>query len=134
MNKIKFDNKTLEDVFEQLALGKSVKSVLDDKNLSYEGLRKLMRKKPKIRRLYEEAKEDGIDYLLSNNIDMLNKTVDEFKANGKGDLAITNLLKEITNLNRWIASKLLPKYNDNAQKLQLSNADNKPLIVKWAKD
>ena len=30
MNKIKFDNKTLEDVFEQLALGKSVKSVLDD--------------------------------------------------------------------------------------------------------
>ena len=133
MNKIKFDNKTLEDVFEQLALGKSVKSVLDEKNLSYEGLRKLMRKKPKIRRLYEEAKEDGIDYLLSNNIDMLNKTVDEFKANGKGDLAITNLLKEITNLNRWKASKLLPKYNDNAQKLQLSNADNKPLIVKWDK-
>ncbi len=134
MNKIKFDSATLEDVFEQLALGKSVKSVLDDKNLSYEGLRKLMRKKPKIRRLYEEAKEDGIDYLLSNNIDLLNKTVDEFKANGKGDLAITNLLKEITNLNRWKASKLLPKYNDNAQKLQLSNADNKPLIVKWAKD
>jgi len=134
MNKIKFDSATLEDVFEQLALGKSVKSVLDDKNLSYEGLRKLMRKKPKIRRLYEEAKEDGIDYLLSNNIDMLNKTVDEFKANGKGDLAITNLLKEITNLNRWKASKLLPKYNDNAQKLQLSNADNKPLIVKWSKD
>ena len=134
MNKIKFDNKTLENVFEQLALGKSVKSVLDEKNLSYEGLRKLMRKKPKIRQLYEEAKEDGIDYLLSNNIDLLNKTVDEFKANGKGDLAITNLLKEITNLNRWKASKLLPKYNDNAQKLQLSNADNKPLIVKWSKD
>ena len=134
MNKIKFDSATLEDVFEQLALGKSVKSVLDDKNLSYEGLRKLMRKKPKIRQLYEEAKEDGIDYLLSNNIDLLNKTVDEFKANGKGDLAITNLLKEITNLNRWKASKLLPKYNDNAQKLQLSNADNKPLIVKWSKD
>ena len=134
MNKIKFDSATLEDVFEQLALGKSVKSVLDDKKLSYEGLRKLMRKKPKIRQLYNEAKEDGIDYLLSNNIDMLNKTVDEFKANGKGDLAITNLLKEITNLNRWKASKLLPKYNDNAQKLQLSDADNKPLIVKWAKD
>jgi hypothetical protein len=134
MNKIKFDNKTLEDVFEQLALGKSVKSVLDDKKLSYEGLRKLMRKKPKIRQLYNEAKEDGIDYLLSNNLDVLNKTIDEFKANGKGDLAITNLLKEITNLNRWKASKLLPKYNDNAQKIQLSNADNKPLIVKWAKD
>ena len=134
MNTTKFDNQTLSEIFEQLALGKSVKSVLDEKQLSYEGLRKLMRKKPKIRKLYEEAKEDWIDYLLSNNIDILNKTVEEFKANGKGDLAITNLLKEITNLNRWKASKLLPKYNDNAQKLQLSNADNKPLIVKWSKD
>jgi len=129
---MKYDQATLEEIFEQLALGKSVKSVLDDKNLSYEGLRKLMRKKPKIRQLYEEAKEDGIDYLLSNNIDILNKTVEEFKANGKGDLAITNLLKEITNLNRWKASKLLPKYNDNVKKLELANADNKPLIVKWS--
>ena len=129
---MKYDQATLEDIFEQLALGKSVKSVLDDKKLSYEGLRKLMRKKPKIRQLYEEAKEDGIDYLLSNNIDILNKTVEEFKANGKGDLAITNLLKEITNLNRWKASKLLPKYNDNVKKLELANADNKPLIVKWS--
>ena len=66
MNKIKFDKKTLEDIFQKIALGNSIKSVLDDKNLSYEGLRKLMRKKPKIRQLYEEAKEDGIDYLLSN--------------------------------------------------------------------
>ena len=129
---MKYDQATLEDIFEQLALGKSVKSVLDDKKLSYEGLRKLMRKKPKIRQLYEEAKEDGIDYLLSNNIDILNKTVEEFKANGKGDLAITNLLKEITNLNRWKASKLLPKYNDNVKKLELANADNKPLVVKWS--
>ena len=38
MNKIKFDSATLEDVFEQLALGKSVKSVLDDKNLSMKAL------------------------------------------------------------------------------------------------
>lgn len=129
---MKYDQATLEEIFEQLALGKSVKSVLDEKKLSYEGLRKLMRKKPKIRQLYEEAKEDGIDYLLSNNIDVLNKTVEEFKANGKGDLAITNLLKEITNLNRWKASKLLPKYNDNVKKLELANADNKPLIVKWS--
>ena len=129
---MKYDQATLSDIFEQLALGKSVKSVLDEKKLSYEGLRKLMRKKPKIRQLYEEAKEDGIDYLLSNNIDILNKTVEEFKANGKGDLAITNLLKEITNLNRWKASKLLPKYNDNVKKLELANADNKPLIVKWS--
>ena len=129
---MKYDQATLSDIFEQLALGKSVKSVLDEKKLSYEGLRKLMRKKPKIRQLYEEAKEDGIDYLLSNNIDILNKTVEEFKANGKGDLAITNLLKEITNLNPWKASKLLPKYNDNVKKLELANADNKPLIVKWS--
>ena len=41
---------------------------------------------------------------------------------------------QVIQLNKWKASKLLGKYNDNAQKLQLSNADNKPLIVKWSKD
>jgi len=134
MNKIKFDNKTLEDVFEQLALGKSVKSVLDDKNLSYEGFRKTIRKSDKLKKLYDDAKEDGVELLLSESNKKLEDAINEFKANGKGDLATSHLIKEFVQLNKWKASKLLGKYNDNAQKLQLSNADNKPLIVKWSKD
>ena len=134
MNKIKFDKKTLEDIFQKIALGNSIKSVLDDKNLSYEGFRKTIRKSDKLKKLYDDAKEDGVELLLSESNKKLEDAINEFKANGKGDLATSHLIKEFVQLNKWKASKLLGKYNDNAQKLQLSNADNKPLIVKWAKD
>ena len=78
-----------------------------------------------------------IDEIQSANALQLQKledAINEFKVNGKGDLATSHLIKEFVQLNKWKASKLLGKYNDNAQKLQLSNADNKPLIVKWSKD
>jgi predicted peroxiredoxin len=134
MNKIKFDKKTLENIFKKIALGNSIKSVLDDMNLSYEGFRKTIRKSDKLKKLYDDAKEDGVELLLSESNKKLEDAINEFKVNGKGDLATSHLIKEFVQLNKWKASKLLGKYNDNAQKLQLSNADNKPLIVKWSKD
>ena len=133
MNTTKFDKKTLEDIFKKIALGNSIKSILDEMNLSYEGFRKTIRKNEKLNKLYEYAKEDGVELLLSESNKKLEEAINEFKANGKGDLATSHLIKEFVQLNKWKASKLLPKYNDNAQKLQLSNADNKPLIVKWDK-
>ena len=134
MNIVKFDKKTLEDIFKKIALGNSIKSVLDEMNLSYEGFRKTIRKSDKLKKLYDDAKEDGVELLLSESNKKLEEAINEFKANGKGDLATSHLIKEFVQLNKWKASKLLGKYNDNAQKLQLSNADNKPLIVKWSKD
>ena len=134
MNNIKFTNEILDQIYCQLALGNGIKNILKDLNLSWEGFRKLMHKKPKVREQYELAKQDGVDYLLSERATELRKAIEDFKANGKGDLATSHLIKEAVALTKWKASKLLPKYNDNAQKLQLSNADNKPLIVKWSKD
>nr|BAR15097.1 DNA binding protein [uncultured Mediterranean phage uvMED] len=134
MNNIKFTNEILDQIYCQLALGNGIKNILKDLNLSWEGFRKLMHKKPKVREQYELAKQDGVDYLLSESATELRKAIEDFKANGKGDLATSHLIKEAVALTKWKASKLLPKYNDNAQKLQLSNADNKPLIVKWSKD
>jgi len=134
MNNIKFTNEILDQIYCQLALGNGIKNILKDLNLSWEGFRKLMHKKPKVREQYELAKQDGVDYLLSESATELRKAIEDFKANGKGDLATSHLIKEAVALTKWKASKLLPKYNDNAQKLQLSNTDNKPLIVKWSKD
>ena len=134
MNNIKFTNEILDQIYCQLALGNGIKNILKDLNLSWEGFRKLMHKKPKVREQYELAKQDGVELLLSESNTELKKAIEDFKANGKGDLATSHLIKEFVQLNKWKASKLLGKYNDNAQKLQLSNADNKPLIVKWSKD
>ena len=131
---MKYNQELLNKIYEQLALGNSIKSVLKDLNLSWEGFRQLMHKKPKVRQEYELAKQDGVDYLLSDSTTQLKKAIEEFKANGKGDLATSHLIKENVQFNKWLASKLLPKYNDNVKKLELANADNKPLIVKWSKD
>ena len=132
MNNIKFDKKTLEEIFQKIALGNSIKSVLDDKGLSYEGFRKTIRKSDKLKKLFDEAKEDGVELLLSESNTELKKAIEDFKANGKGDLATSHLIKEAVALTKWKASKLLPKYNDNVKKLELANHDNQPLIVKWS--
>ena len=44
-NKIKFTAEVLEAIFAELALGKSIKKVLEAKSLSWEGFRKLLHKK-----------------------------------------------------------------------------------------
>ena len=67
MNTVKFDKKTLEDIFKKIALGNSIKSVLDEMNLSYEGFRKTIRKSDKLKKLYDDAKEDGVELLLSES-------------------------------------------------------------------
>ena len=132
MNNIKFTNEVLNKIYCQLALGNGIKNILKDLNLSWEGFRQLMHKKPKVREQYELAKQDGVDYLLSESAAELKKAIEDFKANGKGDLATSHLIKEAVALTKWKASKLLPKYNDNVKKLELANHDNKPLIVKWS--
>tara|TARA_R100000353_G_scaffold172544_1_gene137849 strand:- start:679 stop:1089 length:411 start_codon:yes stop_codon:yes gene_type:complete len=136
MNNIKFTNEVLSKIYEQLALGNSIKTVLKELNLSWEGFRLLMHKKPKIRTEYEQAKADGVNYLLDNGVDSLKKAIEDIKAepNQKNGLAITHLQKEIIGLLRFKASHLLPKYNQKAQQIALSNANDKPLVIKWSKD
>ena len=136
MNNIKFTNEVLSKIYEQLALGNSIKTVLKELNLSWEGFRLLMHKKPKIRTEYEQAKADGVNYLLDNGVDSLKKAIEDIKVepNQKNGLAITHLQKEIIGLLRFKASHLLPKYNQKAQQIALSNANDKPLVIKWSKD
>ena len=134
MNNIKFTNEVLNKIYSELAIGNGIKTILKDLNLSWEGFRKLCHKKPKVRQEYELAKQDGVDYLLSESQTELKNMIEDFKANGKGDLATSHLLKEAVAFTKWKASKLLPKYNDNAQKISLANADGQPLVVKWSKD
>ena len=67
MNNIKFTNEVLNKIYSELALGNGIKTILKDLNLSWEGFRQLCHKKPKVREQYELAKQDGVDYLLSES-------------------------------------------------------------------
>ena len=133
-NKIKFTPSIIQYIISQVALGKSIKKILEEEqvNASWEGWRKLMHKKETIRKEYELAQKDGIDYLLSSCTQQLQDTINDFKQNGKGDLAISHLVKEIVGLTKWKASHLITKYSSKTN-VSLSNHNDKPLIVKWQK-
>ena len=109
MNNIKFTNEVLNKIYCQLALGNGIKNILKDLNLSWEGFRQLMHKKPKVREQYELAKQDGVDYLLSESATELKKAIEDFKANGKGDLATSHLIKEAVALTKVESLKIVAK-------------------------
>lgn len=132
-NKVKFTSEVLESLFAELALGKGIKKALEARSLSWEGFRKLLHKKPKVRQEYEQAKQDGVDYLLSEATSQLETAIADFKLNGKGDLAISHLVKEAVALTKWKATHLLPKYSNKQQVKHSFNAET-PLVVKWQKD
>ena len=111
---------------------KRIKKALEARSLSWEGFRKLLHKKPKIRQEYEQAKQDGVDYLLSEATSQLESAIADFKINGKGDLAISHLVKEAVALTKWKATHLLPKYSNKQQVKHSFNAET-PLVVKWEK-
>ena len=67
-SKIKFTSEVLESLFAELALGKGIKKALEARSLSWEGFRKLLHKKPKIRQEYEQAKKtELIIYLVKQH-------------------------------------------------------------------
>ena len=135
MNIIKLKPETLSAIFEALAKGEqSIKSILKDKNITYEALRKLLNKKPKIRAEYDQAVIDGISLALDTSIFRIKDTIEDIKnnPNQKSSLAISNLEKEINSMVKYRASALLTKYQPKSS-LKVGNISDKPLLVKWQK-
>ena len=134
MNVIKLTPETLSSIFEELAKGEqSIKAILKDKNITYEALRKLLNKKPKIREEYDLAVQDGISLALDTAVFRIKETIEDLKnhPNQRSSLAISNLEKEINSMIKYRSSALLSKYQPKSS-LKLGNInDNKPLLVKW---
>ena len=134
MNVIKLTPETLSNIFEELALGeKSIKQILADRNITYQALRKLLLKKPKIRAEFDQAVIDGISLALDTSIFRIKDTIESLKnhPNQKSSLAISNLEKEINNMVKYRASALIRSYQPKSS-LKVGNInENKPLLVKW---
>ena len=134
MNVIKLTPETLSNIFEELALGeKSIKQILADRNITYQALRKLLLKKPKIRAEFDQAVVDGISLALDTSIFRIKDTIEDIKnnPNQKSSLAISNLEKEINNMVKYRASALIRSYQPKSS-LKVGNINEiKPLLVKW---
>ena len=133
MNVIKLTPETLSSIFEELAKGEqSIKAILKDKNITYEALRKLLNKKPKIRAEYDQAVIDGISLALDTSIFRIKDTIEDIKnnPNQKSSLAISNLEKEINSMIKYRSSALLSSYQPKSS-IKLGNVNEKPLLVRW---
>ena len=133
MNVIKLTPETLSSIFEELAKGEqSIKAILKDKNITYEALRKLLNKKPKIREEYDLAVQDGISLALDTAVFRIKETIEDLKnhPNQRSSLAISNLEKEINSMIKYRSSALLSKYQPKSS-LKVGNINDKPLLVKW---
>ena len=133
-NTTKLTADVLSSIFEELAKGeKSIKAILKDRDITYEALRKLLNKKPKIREEYDLAVQDGISLALDTAVFRIKETIEDLKnhPNQRSSLAISILEKEINSMIKYRSSALLSKYQPKSS-LKLGNInDNKPLLVKW---
>ena len=133
MNVINLTPETLSSIFEELAKGEqSIKAILKDKNITYEALRKLLNRKPKIRAEYDQAIIDGISLALDTSIFRIKDTIEDIKnnPNQKSSLAISNLEKEINSMIKYRSSALLSSYQPKSS-VKVGNINEKPLLVKW---
>ena len=82
-NKTKYSKTVISEILSELAQGKSIRSCLSPINKlperpCWETFRTWMRdtsKYPSLRTEYENAKTDGIEYLLSDAQDLLNESI-----------------------------------------------------------
>ena len=137
-NKTKKSDKVIREMLEELAQGKSLRAVLSPQNKDperpcWETFRTWMAKDPEIRKNYEQAKTDGIEYLLSDATDTINEALESSKFKEKTDLGQTHLIKSFIDLTKWKSERLAPKTYMKKDSLQLMGSDSSPLVVKWDK-
>lgn len=134
VNKTKYSKELIDLIMTDLAEGISIKASLKKQSISWECFRKWLideKKYPSLRGKYSQAKQDGIEYGLSDAQNLINTAVEDARHKDKVDLGSTHLIKEFISLAKWRAEKLVPKVYGKNDNLKVSGDSNSPLIVKW---
>ncbi len=140
-NKTKFKKEVIKDIMEELAIGQSIRSCLSPQNkkedrpcwATFRSWMNNLVKYPTLRQDYEKAKQDGIEYLLSDAQELINESLINSKTKEKTDLGQTHLVKAYIDLAKWKSERLAPKYYAKKDSLALIGDDKSPLVVKWDK-
>tara|TARA_R110000822_G_scaffold208501_1_gene344422 strand:- start:20 stop:439 length:420 start_codon:yes stop_codon:yes gene_type:complete len=137
-NKSKKNPKVIAEIMEELAIGLSIRSCLSPQNKKedrpcWQSFRLWMAKDQDLRKNYELAKTDGIEYLLSDATDLINQSLEDSKFKEKTDLGQTHLIKSFIDLTKWKSERLAPKYYAKKDSLTHLGSDSSPLVVKWDK-
>ena len=133
-NKTKYSKALIKEIMSELAIGHSIRQVLSkDNRPCWETFRTWLNKDDSLRNEYAQAKQDGIEYLLSDAQDLINESLANSKLKEKTDLGQTHLIKSFIDLTKWKSERLAPKSYLKKDTLQLLGSDSSPLVVKWDK-
>lgn len=131
--KTKYNKKLAEKICNQLALGKSIRDVLNSSSEypCWQTLRTWINKYEDFKIAYVKAKEDGIEYILANCDKLLNDALEDSKYKDKTDLGKTHLIKAALDYGKWKAEKLSPKVYGKQSELNVKAGDQL-IQVKWS--
>jgi hypothetical protein len=137
-NKTKKSDKVIREMLEELAQGKSLRAVLSPQNKDperpcWETFRTWMKKDIELRKDYETAKADSMEFVMSEASELLVNSLAESRLQEKTDLGKTHLIKSFVDMSKWKAERIQPKYYAKKDSLQLMGSDSSPLVVKWDK-
>ena len=137
-NKTKKCDKVIKEMLEELAIGKSLRAVLSPKNKDpnrpcWETFRSWMKKDIDLRKEYETAKADSMEFVMSEASELLVSSLAESRLQEKTDLGKTHLIKSFVDISRWKAERIQPKYYAKKDSLSLLGDDSSPLVIKWDK-
>ena len=132
-NKTKYSKALIKEIMSELAIGHSIRQVLSkDNRPCWETFRTWLNKDDSLRNEYAQAKQDGIEYLLSDAQDLINESLANSKLKEKTDLGQTHLVKAYIDLAKWKSERLSPKIYQKKDSIALNFDKNTPLVVKWS--
>ena len=137
-NKTKKSDKVIREMLEELAQGKSLRAVLSPQNKDperpcWETFRTWMKKDIELRKEYETAKADSMEFVMSEASELLVNSLAESRLQEKTDLGKTHLIKSFVDMSKWKAERIQPKYYAKKDSTTHNFDKSQPLIVKWDK-
>ena len=95
-NKTKYSKALIKEIMSELVIGHSIRQVLNKENRPcWETFRTWLNKDDSLRNEYAQAKQDGIEYLLSDAQDLINESLANSKLKEKTDLGQTHLSESL---------------------------------------
>ncbi|NBV27966.1 hypothetical protein EBS02_02950 [bacterium] len=135
-NRSKYNKAIVDPILEELSVGKTIREVLSVPGRPvWSTFRSWLNKYPDLREKYNQAKQDGCEYILCNAEEYINKSIsksqNETDKNLRPDLAQTHLIKAYLDLAKWKSERLAAKIYGKKDSLSLSGDKKDPIIIKW---
>ena len=129
----KYSKTIVRNILELLSKGVSIRSALKQEGITWRTWR-LWMDKYELRNAYVQAKQDGIDYTISETEEVARNTIEK-AANKEIDIATVKSVDIWVKHKQWVASKLAPKtFGTDKQQVSITGSDGQKLEIEWQKD